>query len=324
MSDGRDPLTKLPVISLYGDKLEPDEDDLADVDAVLFDLPDVGCRCYTYLWTLSKVMKACARHKRPLIVLDRPNPISGLLSLAEGPMLDEEHCSSFIGRWSVPLRHSCTFGELARYWRSTRVRDLELEVIPSEGWRRSMFQPALAGSFVPTSPAITNFEASLLYSGLCMLEATNLSEGRGSPLAFRVAGAPWLDSTAVAQDFNRSGIAGAVARHITFVPDAVKYRGEQCNAVMLHVVNVSVFRPVAAVMALLWLIRERHARHFAWAPYPTHVNPVGAGHLDKILGVPDSERLFDQPYDRFTNSTQSLLDVKEWSDTITSHLLYRE
>ncbi len=197
MSSGTDCLTGLPYTSLYGDQLEPSADALSDIDAVLFDLPDVGCRCYTYLWTLSHVMEACSRHGKPVILLDRPNPISGLLSLAEGPDLDESNCSSFIGRWNIPLRHSCTYAELARLWKATRLRDLDLQVVKAEGWSRHMFYHDGLSSFVPTSPAITGFESCLLYSGLSLLEATNLSEGRGTGLAFRLAGAPWLDAIAM-------------------------------------------------------------------------------------------------------------------------------
>ncbi len=324
MAGGADPLTHLPVVSLYGEKFAPDEEDLRDVDAVLFDLPDVGCRCYTYLWTLSHVMEACELWNTQLIVLDRPNPVSGLMALAEGPMLDERHCSSFIGRWSIPLRHSCTYGELAGFWQATRTSSLELEIVPAAGWRRSMFYPEQQSSFVPTSPAITNFEACLLYSGLCLLEATNLSEGRGTPLSFRVAGAPWLNSVAVTSALNRSGIAGAVVRHVTFVPESGKYRDEGCNAIMLHVEDATVFHPVSTALKIIWQIRQMHPDHFEWAHYPTHANPTGETHLNKLLGIRDAEHLFDQQQSDFTRSIESLLDVSAWSETIGPHLLYKD
>jgi len=324
MAGSIDALTQLPVVSLYGDKFAPDEEDLHDIDAVLFDLPDVGSRCYTYLWTLSHVMEACEHWNTPLIVLDRPNPVSGMMALAEGPMLDEKHCSSFIGRWSIPLRHSCTYGELASFWRAVRTPRLELEVVPVNGWRRSMFYPAQARSFVPTSPAIANFEACLLYSGLCLLEATNLSEGRGTPLSFRVAGAPWLDSIATAAALNRSGISGAVARNTTFASEAGKYRGERCNGVMIHVKDVTAFRPVCTALRVIWQIRRMHPDHFAWARYPTHANPTGDAHLDKLLGILDAEHLFDKQQSDFEQSLESLLDVRGWRETVRPHLLYED
>jgi uncharacterized protein YbbC (DUF1343 family) len=322
MASGTDRLTGLPVTSLYGDDLEPSARALSDVDAVLFDLPDVGCRCYTYLWTLSHVMEACNRHRKPLIVLDRPNPISGMLSLAEGPGLDEITCSSFVGRWDIPLRHSCTFGELALLWRSERLTDLDLKVVKADGWSRSMFYHDGFSSFVPTSPAISNFESCLLYSGLCLLEATNLSEGRGTALPFRVAGAPWLNAIATAKQFNLLGIPGAVARAVTFVPESGKYMGESCNGLMFHVTDTRSLRPVGLAMMLIKWIRDSFPESFRWSAYPTHVNPSGERHLDKLLGIDNAESLFVQDWRQFSPAMKGLLDCAKWESRIEPHLLY--
>src|SRR6186997_2697183 len=128
--------TALPIISLYGDRLMPIEEDLKDIDIVLFDIPDVGCRFYTYLWTMTYVMEACAKYNKQLIILDRPNPISGNLELAEGPMLDEKTCTSFIGRWSIPIRHSCTLGELANYFSGKKLNGLDLKIVQIKNWSR--------------------------------------------------------------------------------------------------------------------------------------------------------------------------------------------
>src|SRR5882724_995681 len=223
MPDGKDALTGLPVISLYGDKLGPDAADLADIDILLFDLPDIGCRFYTYLWTLSHVMEACERHRKPLLILDRPNPLSGNLDLAEGPMPDEERCASFLGRWSIPLRHSCTFGELARYWKAMRLPGLDLRVIGIQGWERNSFHRDWGIPFVPTSPAMTNGEAALLYPGLGLLEATNLSEGRGTDGPFRMAGAPWLDNVRISALFNDLRLTGVSTEPVGFIPASSKY-----------------------------------------------------------------------------------------------------
>jgi len=322
MADGIDPLTGLPVTSLYGDKLEPEESTLTDVDAVLLDLPDVGCRCYTYLWTLSHVMEACSRLGKTLILLDRPNPNSGIMSLAEGPGLDESTCSSFIGRWDIPLRHSCTFGELALLWKASRLKNLELQVVEVGGWSRNMFYHHVASSFVPTSPAITNAEACLLYSGLCLLEATNLSEGRGTPLAFRVSGAPWLDAIALTEQYNRLNLSGVVARAVTFVPESGKYYGQSCNGIMLHVADMLRLRPVSAAMMLIKLVKDTHPGRFDWSPYPTHVNPSGEKHLDKLLGFENAESLFELRWDQFMPAMQRLLDCTNWVSRVQPHLLY--
>jgi uncharacterized protein YbbC (DUF1343 family) len=322
MASGTDRLTSLPFTSLYGDELEPSATALSEVDAVLFDLSDVGCRCYTYLWTLSCVMEACSRHGKTVILLDRPNPISGLLSLAEGPGLDESNCSSFIGRWNIPLRHSCTYGELALLWKSDRLKDLDLQVVKSEGWSRQMFYHDSLSSFVPTSPAISNFDSCLLYAGLCLLEATNLSEGRGTGLAFRVAGAPWLDAIAMTEKFNNLDLPGVVARAVTFLPESGTYRGESCNGLMLHVTDMRTLRPVWLAVMLIKCIKDLHPESFAWSTYPTHVNPTGKRHLDKLLGIENAESLFAQDWDKFVPATRELLDCGEWESRVQSHLLY--
>src|SRR6187549_1117536 len=151
--------TALPIISLYGDRLMPTEEDLKDIDIVLFDIPDVGCRFYTYLWTMTYVMEACAKYNKPLIILDRPNPIGGNLEMAEGPMLDEKNCASFIGGWSIPVRHSCTLGELATYFSNKKINRLDLKIIPVKNWGRGQ----IINHFYPTSPAIQNISTALVY-----------------------------------------------------------------------------------------------------------------------------------------------------------------
>ena len=170
--------TGLPVTSLYGDHLAPTEKDLEDTDIVLFDIPDVGCRFYTYLWTMTYVMEACAAYNKLFILLDRPNPIGGNISMAEGPMLDEKYCSSFIGRWNIPIRHCCSPGELANYFAAKKIRSLQLDVIRITNWQRNK----MTTSFIPTSPAIQNITTALLYPGIGLLEGINVTEGRGTKI----------------------------------------------------------------------------------------------------------------------------------------------
>ncbi|MVM38250.1 DUF1343 domain-containing protein [Spirosoma sp. HMF3257] len=322
MPNGIDELTGLPIISLYGDKLQPSAGDLADVDAVVVDLPDVGCRFYTYLWTLTHVMEACALLQKPLLLLDRPNPLSGRLALTEGPMLDEAVCSSFIGRWRMPLRHACTFGELATYWQQQRLPSLNLTVIKAEGWHREAFAQDWQPSFVPTSPAMVNAEAALLYPGLGLLEATNLSEGRGTATPFQLAGAPWLDANPLTAQFNEVGLSGVVGRAITFTPQSGNYVGQLCRGVMFHVTDPTCFKPVLSGLLFIKLVYDHQPNQFGWAPYPTHVNPTGKHHLDKLLGIPDSEILFEQPISSFTKTLHKLLVCEAWVDEMRPYLLY--
>ena len=178
-----DVATGLRVTSLYGDQLKPSEEDLFDIDAILFDIPDVGCRFYTYSWTMTYVMEACAEFNKPLIILDRPNPISGDFNLTEGSMLDETNCSSFIGRWSIPVRHSCTPGELANYFAATRIRNLDLQIIEVRNWKRTQGVKEAKWFFVPPSPAIVDDETvfpkgSELYVKLSKVEAAGRVSGR--------------------------------------------------------------------------------------------------------------------------------------------------
>jgi uncharacterized protein YbbC (DUF1343 family) len=320
-----DPLTRLPVTSLYGNKLAPSSSDLTGIDLVLFDIPDVGCRFYTYLWTLSHVMEACAACQVPLVIADRPNPLSGNLSLAEGPLLDEAHCSSFIGRWSTPVRHSCTLGELAQYFNKARTINCQLEVIPCIHWNRNTFYPDWCHSFVPLSPAIPHFESALLYPGLCFLEATNLSEGRGTATPFRVAGAPWLLADKTAELFNKmigSGSNNVYARPVGFTPTEGKYAAEKCNGLMLHVTDPATFCAVAAGWLLIRIIKELHPQSFAWSAYPTHVNPTGKQHLDLLSGLPATEQFFETPLSDFSGQMKIWLATGDWKNTVAPFLLY--
>jgi uncharacterized protein YbbC (DUF1343 family) len=321
MHDGIDELTDLPIISLYGNKLAPTKEDLADIDIVLFDVPDAGVRFYTYLWTLSYVLQACAFNNKKLIVLDRPNPISGDLQLAEGPFL-ESSCSSFIGRWPMPIRHSCSLGELARYFNETHHINASLEIIGSANWSRNSFQPDWSIPFVGTSPAIQSFASMLLYPGLCFLEATNLHEGRGSNMAFEIVGATWLKSDAVSAQVNNMFSDEILATPIVYVAKENKYAGEKCNGIQFKVKDQTLLRPIFFGLILIKLIKALHPSNFKWATYPTSVNPNGINHLDKLLGIPNSESYFDLPFAPFLQWATKITSAKDWEKMMEPYLLY--
>lgn len=322
MNDGIDALTQLPIISLYGDKLHPSIEDLNDVDILLFDIPDVGSRFYTYLWTLTHVLEACGKQNKKLIILDRPNPLSGNLSRSEGPMLDEEHCSSFIGRWNIPIRHSCTLGELAIYFNQTKNINAAIEIIKCENWNRNDFQTDWGIDFVPTSPAIKNFEAALLYPGLGLLEATNISEGRGTALSFQMAGTPWMDENEVATIFNQLAIDDVTTKTINFTPSNSKYANEKCNGVQFKILHTSSFTAVFNGLLFIKLIKNLYPDHFEWKPYPTNVNPSGKNHLDKLLGITNSEQIFELPFNEFLKVIQQITTTTDWQKEIQPYLLY--
>lgn len=320
MPDGTDVLTQLPVISLYSGKLQPSADDLADVEMVLFDVPDAGARFYTYLWTMSHLLQACALHGKTLVILDRPNPVSGRMELSEGPILEMAQ-SSFIGRWPLPVRHSCTFGELARYFNHTQNIGCRLEVIRCDRWEREMFQPDWGIPFVPTSPAIRDFQSMLLYPGLCLLEATNICEGRGTEHSFTSAAAPWIDGKILAE------IASPVMeeteiRPVQYTPATGKYAQQLCSGISLRVKDPRYFQSVFPGMLLIKLIKDLYPQHFAWNTYPTLVNPSGTGHLDKLLGITGSESIFDLDFGGFIAQTQKRARATEWPTMVKEYLLY--
>ncbi len=321
MLNGVDELTDLPIISLYGQKLAPTAADLADIDLLVFDVPDAGVRFYTYLWTLSYLLESAAANQIPLTILDRPNPISGLMHLNEGPWLDEE-TASFIGRWPMPIRHGCTLGELALYFNATKHIHATVNVVHCKNWERQIFQGDWGLPFVPTSPAIQSFEAMLLYPGLCFLEATNLSEGRSTDFSFEVVGSPWLNSHLIAQQVNVFMGNEVSCKPIHFIPHQNKYAGEQCNGVLFNVNDPTQFRPVFFGLLLIRLIKDTHPAQFEWANYKTYVNPNGVNHLDKLTGIQHSEAMFTLPMNEFIRKSTQLTFVSDWEDKMRAYLLY--
>ncbi|MDP1842447.1 MAG: DUF1343 domain-containing protein [Sediminibacterium sp.] len=321
MQDGIDELTDLPIISLYGTKLAPGEEDIFNIDLILFDVPDTGVRFYTYLWTLTYAMEVCAGSNKKLIVLDRPNPISGNFELVEGPDLDLS-CSSFIGRWPIPIRHCCTLGELALYFNESRMIKAHLEIIKCTNWERNQFQPDWGSAFVGTSPAIQSFDSMILYPGLCFIEATNLNEGRGTDFAFQIMGAPWLQNNLIVAQLNNLLEGEIITESIVYLPTSYHFAGEKCNGIRFTIKDIATFKPVYFGLLLLKLIKDIHPRYFKWDNYKTNVNPRGNNHLDKLLGMPNSEAIFEMPFPQFLRKITSICSNKQWEKTITPYLLY--
>jgi uncharacterized protein YbbC (DUF1343 family) len=313
--DAIDIKTALPIISLYGDRLMPTEEDLKDIDIVLFDIPDVGCRFYTYLWTMTFVMEACAKYNKQLIILDRPNPIGGDLNMAEGPMLDEKNCTSFIGRWSIPLRHSCTLGELANYFSNKKVKGLDVKIVPVKNWQRNQ----IAGTgfeFYPTSPAIKNISTALVYPGMGLLEGINVNEGRGTDNPFMQFGAPWINTEVLQVELKNKNITGIDFKPCTYVPADSLYKNETCYGLELSLTDPNKFHPVAFGIDLISVLFKIYPQWIKERAYITNANPSGGGHLDKLLGI---KNVFETLKDGKTIQTDF---SKTWLSEISSFLLY--
>jgi uncharacterized protein YbbC (DUF1343 family) len=275
-----DPASGLPVYSLYGDVQEPTPAMLAGVDLLVFDMQDVGVRFYTYLSTLFYVLRGAARAGLPVLVLDRPNPITGVR--LEGPVV-EAGFDSFIGILpGLPIRHAMTFGELAGWMAATAGIDADVRIVELQGWRRAMWFDQTGLPWVPTSPAMPHLHTATLYPGMCFLEGTNLSEGRGTSLPFEIAGAPWIDARALAGRMNALDLPGVRFRAVEFQPAASKFAGEACRGVQVHVMDREDFQPVRTALHLIVEARRLHPQAFAFrAP----VRPGSRPHFDLELGT---------------------------------------
>ena len=316
VEDQTDLLTGLPVISLYGERLKPNPGTLLNLDAVLFDIPDVGARFYTYLWTMTYMMEACAEAGIAFIVFDRPNPIGGAMWQCESPMLDEANCSSFIGRWSIPIRHGCTLGELARYFKTTRLQNLHLEIIPCEGWERRQSFFETGHLFTPTSPAIRDAETALLYPGTGLLEGIHISEGRGTASAFKQAGAPWINAVKWQQAMDAAIVKGVSVETVTFTPEWGLYAGELCNGLRFSVNDARSFRPVAFGICLIQQLMHLYPDLVKPRLYPTVANPSGENHLDRLVGIKDA-------FTKLKSGEKVITDLnEEWRKEINTLLLY--
>jgi len=279
--------TQLPIYSLYGATQEPMPEMLADVDVLVFDMQDVGVRFYTYISTLFCVLKGAAKVGMPVVVLDRPNPINGVVR--EGPMLARGF-ESFVGMLPIPLRYGLTIGELARYINDTQDVRADLVVIPMPGWQRGMWFDETGLAWVPTSPAMPHVSTTVVYPGTCFLEGTNVSEGRGTALPFEVCGAPWIDGEALAAYLNALALPGVRFRPTQFVPTTSKFGGEVCGGVQLHVIDRATFRPVTAGLHLLAALKALYPADFAWLSQSwegTHP------HIDLLAGTDQVRRALD-------------------------------
>jgi uncharacterized protein YbbC (DUF1343 family) len=264
----RDPRTGLPVHSLYGEtkaSLRPRPEDLEGLDALVFDIQDVGSRYYTYQATMMLCMEAAAEAGIAFVVLDRPNPIGGVL--VEGPRL-RPGFESFCGLHDLAVRHGMTVGELALLFRAERELDVELEVVACDGWRRGLGYRDTGLPWVFPSPNMPTPETALVYPGMCLLEGTNLSEGRGTTRPFELLGAPWLDGHRLAGDLARERLPGVRFRPVSFVPTWDKHAGVRCHGVELHVHDPERFRPFRTGLALVLHARRQDPARFAWRTEP--------------------------------------------------------
>jgi uncharacterized protein YbbC (DUF1343 family) len=247
------------VYSLYGENRAPTPAMLEQVGVLLYDIQDVGVRFYTYISTLYESMKAAAAKEIPFIVLDRPNPLGGVA--VQGPVLEPGY-ESFVGIFPLPIRYGMTAGELAQMMNHEAELGCDLRVVPIKGWKRSRWWDETGLQWVSPSPNMPSPETAAVYPGQCLVEGTNLSEGRGTTHPFELVGAPWLDSRRLCDALNGLRLAEVRFRPQAFTPTFSKYQGEVCQGLQLHVYDRRRFDPVLTTLQILDQILALHPQEF--------------------------------------------------------------
>jgi uncharacterized protein YbbC (DUF1343 family) len=260
-----DPRYGWPIHSLYGTHREPQDFMMQGVERMVIDLPDVGSRYYTFIWTMALCMKACVRLGVPMTVLDRPNPINGVT--VEGNLLRQEF-DSFVGLYPLPTRHGLTIGEVATYLHQTQFPGLDLTVVKMTGWDRSMYFEETGLPWAVPSPNMPTVDCAVVYPGGCILEATNVSEGRGTTRPFEIMGAPWIDGWELAEALNGLGLPGCVFRPLPFEPTFNKFARELCGGVFLHVTDRETYESTLTMVAILQQIRRLYGDRLVWRDGP--------------------------------------------------------
>jgi uncharacterized protein YbbC (DUF1343 family) len=261
----KDARRAVPVFSLYSETREPTEEMLRQIDVLVVDLQDVGTRVYTFVYTMANCMRAAARNGVRVVVCDRPNPIGG--EAVEGPRLGEQW-TSFVGQFPIPLRHGMTIGELARLFNDAFGVGAALDVVPVEGWRRTMFHDETRLPWVIPSPNLPTLESTVVYPGAVLFEGTMLSEGRGTTRPFELIGAPWIDGDRLAEAINGRRLPGVHFRSAFFEPTFQKHAKETCGGCQIHVTDRQSFQPVRTAVELLAEFRRQDPGRFAWRQPP--------------------------------------------------------
>ncbi len=255
-----DYITSLPIYSLYGSTQRPTKAMMDKIEIMAIDIQDVGARFYTYVYTMAYAMEACKQYNKPFVVFDRPNPVGG--DKYEGNILDTTY-SSFIGLYPIVQRHGMTIGELAMYFNTEFNINCDLTVIKMDGWTRDMYYEDTNLPWVIPSPNMPTTQTALVYSGTCIFEGTNLSEGRGTTLPFELIGAPYINAFEYANALNNYGLEGVYFRPTYFTPIASKNINQLCGGVQVHVTDKDKFEPVKTGLVMLEIVRTMYPSNFS-------------------------------------------------------------
>lgn len=293
----RDSELDIPVWSLYSETRKPTPAMLDGLDAILIDLQDVGARYYTFIWTMYLIMQAAEEAGIAVVVHDRPNPIG---SKVEGPVLELDH-ATFVGLWKIPVRHGKTIGELARQFKEECFPRLQLHVLEMQGYEADQYFESTGLPWVLPSPNMPTVDTAVVYPGQCLLEACNLSEGRGTTRPFEIFGAPWLNASALVEHLNALNLPGLMVREHHFLPTFHKYasesvagwndeiydqfRGQVCHGAQLHVTDRSIYQPIRVTIEILRYVCRHYSQYFRWRPEEVgYEYEFGKKGIDTLLG----------------------------------------
>lgn len=259
IGDSIDPLTKLPIYSLYGETWRPTDEMLKGIDVLVFDIQDAGVRFYTYVTTMAYCLEAAAKHHIEFVVMDRPDPLGG--DIIEGPMLDSDRVS-FTGYFAMPVRYGMTMGELARMFNAENRIGANLEVFPLKNWNRSETYDETGLPWIAPSPNLRSLNESFLYPGIEILQAGGVSVGRGTDTPFEVVGAPWIHDKEFVAELNRRHIPGAEFEPIQFTANEDPYRGQPCEGVKIHIISRDSFRSTRAGLEIAAVLHRMYRDNF--------------------------------------------------------------
>lgn len=291
----KDPLNGIPIYSLYGKTRKPTPEMLKNVDVLIFDIQDIGSRFYTYIWTMALAMEAAAEQGKTFVILDRPNPLNG--TTVEGNLL-EPAFSTFVGMYSIPVRHGMTIGELARMfngegWLKNKVK-ADLKIIPLKNWQRSMWYDQTGLKFRKPSPNMPDLSTATVYPGICLLEGTNISEGRGTLQPFLHFGAPWINGMRLADSLNALRLSGVHFVNERFTPRAIKgmsmhpkFQNRLCRGIKIQVTDRSVFHSYETGIRITALLHRLYPDSLQW--HTTHFDRLcGTAKIRKTILKNDS------------------------------------
>jgi uncharacterized protein YbbC (DUF1343 family) len=264
-NDFYDKTRKVWVHSIYGKRIIPDANLLKKLDCIVIDLQDIGTRYYTFLWSAILLIRQIAKLKKKVIILDRPNPLNGVT--IEGPVLEPTY-SSFVGLYPIPVRHGLTIGELCTFLNFEHGMSAEIEIIKMKGWQRRYYFRDTGLYWTVPSPNMPLFNTALVYPGMCLLEGTNVSEGRGTTRPFETFGAPWIDPFCLVERLKKEKIPYVDFQPVYFIPTFHKYKNRKCGGVQIHVSNIQKFKPVLTGLSIIKIIKELYPNKFQWRNPP--------------------------------------------------------